>query len=111
MPDETPAVTDDTARQRYEIALDGHVAFLTYRRRGDSVLLLHTEVPPAFQGRGFGQLLASHALNQAREDGQEVIVKCPFVTRWLERHPEYDDIVVARVQHTGEIERQPRDPR
>lgn len=111
MPDAKPTVADNAGQQRYEIALDGHVAFLTYRRRNDSILLVHTEVPPAFRGRGFGQLLARHALDRARRDGHQVTVKCPFVTSWLERHPEYDDIVVARVQDTGEIERQPREPR
>lgn len=111
MPDAKPTIADNAAQQRYEIALDGHVAFLTYRRRNDSIVLVHTEVPAAFRGRGFGQLLARHALDEARKHGKQVTVKCPFVTSWLERHPEYNDIVVARVQSTGEIERQPREPR
>lgn len=105
MPDETPAIVDDEAQRRYEIVIDGHVAFLDYRRRDESIILVHTEVPLPLRDRGLAQRLARHALDTARQDGLEVIVKCPFITTWLKRHREYDDIVVARVHETGEVER------
>jgi predicted GNAT family acetyltransferase len=107
-----PTVADNTALNRYELTVDGEVAFLTYRRRDDHVLLVHTEVPEVFRGRGYGGLLAKHALDDARKTGKQVIVKCPFVTTWLKRHREYDDMVVARVADDGPVDRQtPREPR
>lgn len=110
MPDETPAIGDNATKRRYEIVIGEHVAFLDYRRRDDSIILLHTEVPVPLRDRGLAQQLARHALDRARLDGLEVIVKCPFITVWLKRHHEYDDIVVARVHETGEVERlQPPD--
>lgn len=111
MPDDTPTVADNPTLNRYELAVDGEVAFLTYRRRDGHVLLVHTEVPEVFRGRGYGGVLARHALDEARKAKQQVIVKCPFVTTWLKRHHEYDDIVVARVAENGEIDRQPKEPK
>lgn len=112
MTDPTPAVTDNTELNQYEISVGDLVAFLTYRRRPGSVLLAHTEVPESLRGQGLGQALAKHALDEARQTGEHVVVKCPFVTAWLKRHTEYDDIVDARVADTGEISRQPpRKPR
>lgn len=112
MSEPAPTVVDNTSLDRYELAVDGEVAFLTYRRRNDHVLLVHTEVPEVFRGRGYGSDLAKHALDEARKAGKQVIVKCPFVTAWLKRHSEYNDIVVARVADDGAVDRQPpREPR
>jgi predicted GNAT family acetyltransferase len=108
----TTSPTDRTDLDRYEIAVDGDVAFLTYRRKPDHIVLVHTEVPEIFRGRGFGGILAKHALDEARAAGVNVTVACPFVTAWLRRHHEYDDIVVARVAENGDTNRQPpREPR
>ena len=94
------------------MAVDGDVAYLTYRRKSDNILLAHTEVPEVFRGRGYGSVLAKHALDEARKDGLGVIVKCPFVTAWLRRHHQYDDIIVARVAEDGAVDRQaPREPK
>ena len=104
-----PAVVDRTDLNRYELAVDNDVAFLTYRRKPDHILLAHTEVPEVFRGRGYGSVLAKHALDEARRAGLNVIVKCPFVTAWLRRHHEYDDIIIARVAEDGAVNRQPPD--
>ena len=107
-----PPVADRTDINRYEMEVDGDVAFLAYRRKPDHILLAHTEVPEVFRGRGFGGILAKHALDEARKASLSVIVKCPFVTAWLRRHHEYDDIVVARVAEDGGVDPQPpREPR
>ena len=107
-----PTVVDWTDLNRYELSVEGEVAFLTYRRTPDHILLAHTEVPEVFRGRGYGGVLAKHALDEARHTGTHVVVKCPFVTTWLRRHHEYDDLIVARVAEDGAVDRQPpRDPR
>ena len=107
-----PVVADRPDLNRYEMAVEGDVAFLAYRRNSDHILLAHTEVPDVFRGRGYGSVLAKYALDGARKAGLGVIVKCPFVTAWLRRHHEYDDIIVARVAEDGAVNRQPpREPR
>jgi predicted GNAT family acetyltransferase len=107
MADETVKVDDRPENNRYEIVVDDQVAYLTYRRKPDHVLLAHTEVPVSLRGQGLGQVLARHAMDEARRTGTHVVVKCPFVTAWLRGHREYDDLVIARVSEDGDVNRQP----
>lgn len=89
-----PTVRDNRDADRYEVVLDGETAFLMYERRKRSIVLVHTEVPPSVGGQGLGSLLARHALDAARAEGNRVVVQCPFVQAWLRRHPEYFDVVI-----------------
>jgi predicted GNAT family acetyltransferase len=65
------------------------VAFVSYIRNGNTVILSHTEVPQALQGRGLGNALARGAFDYAKGAGWNVVVRCPFLTKFIERHPEY----------------------
>ncbi|GIF07533.1 NAD(+)/NADH kinase [Actinoplanes siamensis] len=86
-------VVDSFERDRYEIVLGGEVAgALHYRRHGDRIELLHTEVDQAFSGRGLAGRLVSAALADARARATPVTATCPFVAGYLERHPEYNDV-------------------
>ena len=84
----TPLVVDNRAAHRFEVELDGQKAVLLYKRSATSIELLHTEVPPAFRGRHYGDALAKAALTTARAEGLRTIVTCPFVKAYLKRHPE-----------------------
>ena len=86
------AVHDNEAQQRYEVVTDEGTAFLDYRRGGGVIILVHTEVPEPLRGRGIGEQLARHALEAARSQGWRVSVRCPYVARFLEQHPEYADL-------------------
>jgi predicted GNAT family acetyltransferase len=94
MPD-TSAVSHDPARGRFELRTDAGTAVLAYERRGDVLELMHTEVPEASEGKGYGATLAEAALDFARRDGASVIPSCPFVARFIERHPDYADLVAS----------------
>ncbi|HEX4346397.1 MAG TPA: GNAT family N-acetyltransferase [Vicinamibacterales bacterium] len=83
-----PVVIDNRAEHQFEIALDGEKAVLVYQRRPDSIVLAHTEVPPAFRGRHYADALAKAALDSARAEGLHAIVRCPFVEAYLKRHPQ-----------------------
>jgi len=89
-----PAARDNREASRYEVTVDGEVAFLMYERRRNTIALVHTEVPQSLRGLGLGGTLARHALDTARAEGNRVVVQCPFVQAWLRRHPGYSDIVV-----------------
>ena len=94
MDDTDLTITDDRAALRYEAHLGDDLAgFVEYRLAGTRRILLHTEVPPAFGGRGIGAAMARHILEEARATGTRVTVKCPFIRTWLERHPGYADVV------------------
>jgi NAD+ kinase len=94
-------VVDSFEQKRYEILLNGEVAgALAYRRLGGRIDLMDTEIDPAFEGRGLASRLASAALDEARAQGTPVIVSCPFVTGYVERHPEYADLLAEPIGRT-----------
>ena len=89
-------VVDNTERHRYEVHVDGALAgILAYTVRGDSVVMPHTVVEPQFEGRGLGGLMAERALDDARERGLKVVPQCWFVAAYIEKNPQYADLVAA----------------
>jgi hypothetical protein len=90
-------VMDVPDAERYEARVDGELAgYLQYKPRPDGMAFTHTEVEPAFGGKGVGTALARTALDEVRARGGRVIPLCPFVSSFLKRHPEYADLVVER---------------
>jgi NAD+ kinase len=88
-------VVDSFEQHRYEILVGGDVAgVLHYRRRGSVIELQHTEIDNAYEGRGLASRLARSALEDARRRETPVVVVCPFVTSYVERHPEWSDLIV-----------------
>ena len=69
--DSSPIVTDVPDQHRYEVRLDGELAgFAVYHRRGGRIYLVHTEVDPAFEGKGIGSALGQgRARRRARARG------------------------------------------
>jgi len=89
-------VADNAAANRFEITMDGRVAgFAAYQRNGSTVSFTHTEVDPSFEGHGLGSALARGALDATRAEGRSVLPFCPFIRAYLERHPDYLDLVPA----------------
>ena len=81
---------------RYELrAGDRMIGEAAYRRRNGRLVLIHTEVDEALEGRGLGGRLIQAALDDARREGLEVVPLCPFVEWFVEQHPEYQDIIAA----------------
>jgi NAD+ kinase len=97
VPDAVEAtVVDSFEQQRYEIVLGGEIAgVLHYRRHGEGIELMHTEIEQTFSGRGLAGRLASAALADARSRATPVTATCPFVNSYLERHPEFHDLLAA----------------
>jgi predicted GNAT family acetyltransferase len=56
---------------------------------------MHTEVLPRFEGRGLAGELTAAVLDQAREEGLDVLPFCPYVKSYIAKHPEYTDLVPA----------------
>jgi len=96
MGDMQPRVMDNSGSSRFEILVDGQVAgFAEYRRSGSTVSFTHTEVDPRFEGRGLGSALAGSALDTARGQRSSVLPFCPFIRGYIQRHPDYLDLVPA----------------
>jgi predicted GNAT family acetyltransferase len=89
----TSRVQDNSARRRYELDVDGALAFIDYRRDGEVVTMTHAEVPVSLRGGGVGSALVRGALTLARDRGDKVIPACPFVAAYVKRHPEFQDLI------------------
>ncbi|WP_373195352.1 GNAT family N-acetyltransferase, partial [Mycobacterium marinum] len=75
------------------IAVEGKtVGLATYIDRGDQRVFDHTEVDPAFGGRGLATILVEEALQDARAAGKRIVPVCSMVVTVLDKHPEYDAI-------------------
>ena len=85
------SVSDNVAAHRFEARVDGRLAgFAEYQLTDELMVFTHTEVEPAFEGRGVGSAMARFALDQLRKDGtRKALPVCPFIKVWIERHPDY----------------------
>ena len=90
----TENVRDNTTLHRFEMDTEAGPAFVTYRRDGGVLKLVHTEVPAALGGRGIGSKLASGVLNLIRSRHEKIVPLCEFMRGYIDRHPDYADLVV-----------------
>ncbi len=86
-------VQDNKALKRFELHLNGALAFANYRLAPGTVIITHTEAAPELRGHGAASKLINGALEQIRSDGLKVVAGCDFVASYLEKHPEFDDII------------------
>jgi predicted GNAT family acetyltransferase len=90
-------VRDVPDADRYEIR-DGDrlLGIAAYQLRGDQIRFTHTEVNPEAGESGLGSRLVRAALDDVRGKGLQVVPLCPFVRGWIERHPDYADLVAEK---------------
>jgi predicted GNAT family acetyltransferase len=86
-------VVENAEQNRFELSLDGGTALVAYRRDGERLVLIHTEVPEQFAGQGVGSRLAKGVFELLRASKRKAVVRCEFLKGWLAKHPEYDDVV------------------
>ncbi len=86
-------VTVNREKGRYEMPVEGHIAFVTFRKSADRITLLHAEVPSELEGRGIGSRLAKATLDAVRADGLKVVPRCSFIAAYIQRHAEYQDLL------------------
>jgi uncharacterized protein len=93
-PHEAVSVADHPERMRYEVHVDDQLAgFSQYQRHGGRVVFTHTEIADAFEGQGLGGKLAKGALDDVRARGLRVEARCEFIAGWIDRHPDYTDLI------------------
>jgi predicted GNAT family acetyltransferase len=92
-------VSQNEDEQRFEARVDGELAGSAYYETADDLIVFtHTEVDDAYEGKGVGSALAKGALDAARADGRrKVVPRCPFIKGWIDRHPDYRDLL----EHAG----------
>lgn len=85
----TYAVIDNTELNRFEIHVDGHIAFENYERFDGGIAYVLTKVPDELGGRGIGSFLIKYILDDARAKGLKVKPVCPFAQKCIDKRPEY----------------------
>jgi predicted GNAT family acetyltransferase len=85
-------VEHDQAARRFVVALGDEQAVLNYYLRGDALVITHTGVPRAWEGRGIAASLTRAALEYARSQGLSVVPDCSYAAAYLRQHPEYSDL-------------------
>ena len=92
--DKTGAQTAITVEDgSYTIAVEGEtVGFAEFADRADQRVFYHTEIDPAYGGRGLATILVEAALNAARDAGKRIVPVCSMVGTVLKKHPEFADI-------------------
>lgn len=84
---------DNAVEQRYEFDLDGGKAVIDYALEPDLIVLIHTYVPPAYEGQGIGRELVRAVLEDIRGKGLQVVPQCSFVAHYIRRNPEWEELL------------------
>ena len=86
-------VRHNAAARRFEATVDRLLCRCDYRLHGGTMMLVHTEVPPQLERRGFASMLVRAAFDYARENGLDVLPVCSYVSAWARRHPEVEPLL------------------
>ena len=96
-------MSDNAEAHRYELREGGSLlALIDYELDGRRMTMRHSETSPAAEGRGLASRLAAFALDDARSRSLSVVPRCPFVRGYVERHPEFRDVIAP-----GELDEPP----
>jgi predicted GNAT family acetyltransferase len=83
--------TDGRGRYSAPLGPDAE-AEMTYRWRDKVMVIDHTGVPPAYEGRGFALQLVKRAIADARAKGFKISPLCPYVEAQFRRHADWADL-------------------
>jgi hypothetical protein len=87
---------NNAERSRYELVVDGEVVGIAdYRDEGDVRAFPHTHIKAALRGQGLGAQLVRAALDDTRASGHRVLAQCWYVAEFIDRNPEYQDLLAA----------------
>lgn len=87
------AIRHSRMRNRFETEVEGQVGYVEYVLDGGTMALVHTIVPDGIAGRGIAGRLVQAAVDHARAAGLKIAPRCSYAAAWMERHPEYADLL------------------
>ncbi len=97
-------IENNAGANRWEAHIDEDLATAEYRRSGNTIVFIHTDVPRVLEGKGVASRLVQTALDDARIQHLAVVPFCPFVASFIRRHPDYKDLVHPDYRHLIEDE-------
>ena len=89
---------DNTDRKQFELSVEGFTARVEYMIMSNKIFLTHTEVPRELEGKGVGSKIVKLAFEEIEKRGLKLIPLCPFVAKYLTKHPEWKKILADDVK-------------
>jgi predicted GNAT family acetyltransferase len=86
-------IFNNTQLGRFETEIDGELAYIEYRFYKGAIALMHTFAPEFVRGKGVSSMLAKFALEYIKEQNLSLMVYCPFVAKYIKRHPQYGSLI------------------
>ena len=84
---------DNATDHRFEMNVDGNIAFIEYKQSPGKVTLLHTEASPQLEGKGAATAVIEKTLDYLEKNNFKLIPLCPLVVAYIKRHPEWKRLV------------------
>lgn len=88
-----PDIIMNETTHRFELRHEDDIAYIDYRWYNKTLILLYIFVPVAFRGKGLSTPLMKYALHYAKENGVKIKVFCPYISRYIRTHPEYEELL------------------
>ncbi|WP_322969604.1 GNAT family N-acetyltransferase [Faecalibacter sp. LW9] len=85
-------IKNDTTN-RFELTVDGIIAFIDFKQKDQLIKLIHTEVPEALGGRGVAAALVEKTLVFLETNNFSLYPYCPYVYAYIKRHPDWKRVV------------------
>lgn len=92
----TILLTNNEEKKRFEIEIEGNIAFIDYKQMSTQIALIHTEVPKVIGGRGVAAALVEKTFNYIEEHNELLLPLCPYVFAYIQKRPEWKRIVDKR---------------
>ena len=86
-------VVKNEEKSRFELDVDGHIAFIDYKETSSNIALIHTEAPEELAGTGAAAALVEKTLVYIQEAGKKLLPYCPYVFAFIKKHPEWKALV------------------
>ncbi len=86
-------IVDNTAKNRFELVIDGQTVYADYKKDGTTLYIKYVEAPVALRGRGASGQLMDGVMKIARQNGVKVVPICGYAASWIRRHTEYHDLL------------------
>lgn len=101
MPDSYGNLINNEALHRFELQVEGFIAWMDYKRAGRRLTLVHTETPEAIRGRGVAAALVERVLRYAEDHDLRIVVRCSYAQAYILKHPEWKKLLDEGIHVKG----------
>lgn len=86
-------VINDLQGSRFVLDVDGQEVYVLYAEDKQTLDLYSTYTPPKLRGQGLAEKVVLAAFEYAQEKNLKVIPSCWYVRVFIDKHPEFQNIV------------------